>query len=178
MKQDKFIILLTGFTFVIIGLLLISYQSPGNEMIGAVERNYPYHRAQQSHKSVIMKENGIQGNEELDQAPLSEADINERMEAFIDILLQEIDDNYKVKGVSTKADLIERFNTITTDEVAWPYVEFYYHETEDGLYIVPTELPPWFIPGEPYELTELENGNILVEQENEVDLYGKYRIVI
>lgn len=178
MKQYKLTTILTGLTLIIISLLLFSYQSPMSENIGAEEKDQVYSQAQYTNKSIMIKEDIVQWNEAVEPLSLTEEIIIEKTEAFIDILLQDIDENYKVKGVSTKEALINQFNDVIIKEAVEPYVDFYFEEYEDGLYIVPTELPPWFIAGEPYEMNELENGNVIVKQENDLDLYGVYQIEI
>lgn len=177
MRQYRFTLILTVVTLAMAGLLLFSYQSP-DASFGIEDVISNHGQATQVQRAVIMKSNDIQWSEKLEYPPLREVVIQEKTEAFIDILLQEIDDDYKVKGILTKEDLVKEFSPVVTTEAVYPYVDFYYQELDDGLYIVPTELPPWFVPGEPYEIIELENGNVLVEQENEIDLYGKYRIII
>ncbi|WP_440896156.1 hypothetical protein ACS127_16760 [Amphibacillus sp. Q70] len=178
MKQYKLSTFLTGLTIIIIGLLLFSYQSPINKNIEAGEKEQVYSQAQYANNSIMMKEDIVQWNKTVEQLPLTEEIIIEKTESFIDILLQDIDEDYKVKGVSSKEALINQFNDVITKEAVEPYIDFYFEEFEDGLYIVPTELPPWFIAGEPYEMDELENGNVIVKQENELDLYGVYQIEI
>ncbi len=67
---------------------------------------------------------------------------------------------------------------ITTKEVALPYVEYYYQEKQDGLYIVPTETPPWFQKENNYERTRLDGNIVEISQQNQTDLYGNYMINI
>lgn len=176
MKQYKFTVLVTTFTLVLIGLLLLSYQSPVKENNVTAAEARTYRSVQSTEKSVTMKRDTVQLDQAVEHHHLTEAVMIDRMEAFINILLQDIDLDYKVKGVSSKAQLIAQYAEIVSQEALQPYVDFYFEEDDNGLYIVPTELPPWFVSEMPYEMTQLDNGNIIVEQENDIELYGRYRV--
>lgn len=95
---------------------------------------------------------------------------------FMNQLVQEIDDDYKVIHFDTKKALIASFDDIAKREVVVEFIDFYYEETPDGLYIVPTETPPWFIENNDYDVIQLNTNQVEVVQENETDLYGQYII--
>ncbi|WP_068672740.1 hypothetical protein [Oceanobacillus sp. Castelsardo] len=97
---------------------------------------------------------------------------------FMNILVQPTNVKEKVIGVNTKEELLKEFERITTREVAMPYVDFYYEEEDDGLYIVPTETPPWFIAENEYRMEQLNEKKVILTQKNQVDLYGDYMIEI
>ncbi|WP_079710964.1 hypothetical protein [Paraliobacillus ryukyuensis] len=107
---------------------------------------------------------------------LSHEKIVEKTSAFMDILVQETDQQYKVKGMSTKQALIKAFNDVASSEVAKKYVDVYYNEKDDGLYIVPTELPPWFVADQDYQKEKISNNKYRIQQSNQSDLYGNYEI--
>lgn len=109
---------------------------------------------------------------------LSDEELVAIMNAFIDILIQDIDDQYRVIGLDTKAELIDEFSSIAIAEAVEPYVHFYYYEQPDGLYIVPTELPPWFVEGQPYQKEMTDQGTVKITQDNFLEIYGHYRIEI
>lgn len=179
MKQYKLTVLVTTFTLVLIGLLLLSYQSPMKEdNETAAEEARTYRSVQSTEKSITMKKDIVQLGQAVEQHQLTKDVMIDRMEAFINILLQEIDHDYKVKGVSSKEELIAQYTDVISQEALRPYVDFYFEEDDNGLYIVPTELPPWFVSEMPYEMMQLDNGNIIVEQENDIELYGRYRVRI
>lgn len=113
-------------------------------------------------------------NKESD-ADLTHEEIVSLTDEFMDIILQDIDNNYQVIHYETKDELLDEFKNISTYEAAEPYVEFYFDETEDGLYIIPTETPPWFNPDNDYDIIS-SNKSARVIQENETDLDGKYTI--
>lgn len=174
MKWYKFEVILSLVVMAIAGLLLFSYQSE------------PEEEAQIAFRSATLESNQIAAREDLitqtnaqEEIPtLTDQVLEAIMDEFIDILVQDIDDNYKVIGLTTKAELIDEFSTIATAEVVEPYISFYYHEEADGLYIVPTELPPWFIAGQPYDKEVTDDGTVKISQENSMELYGDYRIEI
>jgi hypothetical protein len=97
---------------------------------------------------------------------------------FMDILVQETDENYQVKAYLNKASLLEAFNTVTRKEVAKSYVDHYFYEENGALYIIPTETPPWFDKQNEYDVIQLEKNKVLVQQENQSELYGEYGIDI
>ncbi|GEM_PF-2702301 len=178
MKQKKFIILVTTITLILVGLLLLSYQLPTKKDYQAVAEDGSYRSMQSMEKTIVIKEDIVQLDRATEQHLLTEDVIIDKAEAFINIFLQDIDQDYKVKGISTKEALIDRYQDIVSKQAVQPYIDYYFEEHDGGLYIVPTELPPWFISGNPYEVTQLDNGNVVIEQENEIDLYGRYRILI
>ncbi|NMA90859.1 MAG: hypothetical protein GX972_05970, partial [Amphibacillus sp.] len=144
----------------------------------AVAEDGSYRSMQSMEKTIVIKEDIVQLDRATEQHLLTEDVIIDKAEAFINIFLQDIDQDYKVKGISTKEALIDRYQDIVSKQAVQPYIDYYFEEHDGGLYIVPTELPPWFISGNPYEVTQLDNGNVVIEQENEIDLYGRYRILI
>ncbi len=97
---------------------------------------------------------------------------------FMQILIQDVDTNYKVKNIKTKAELVSNLATITTEKIATRYVDFYYQEKEDGLYIVPTETPPWFVEEQSYQKEWITDNVCKITQYNQSDLYGDYVIEI
>lgn len=112
------------------------------------------------------------------QTELSHETIVELTDKFMQTLVQEIDGDNKIIHYQTKEELIQAFEKITTKEVALPYVEYYYQEKQDGLYIVPTETPPWFQKENNYERTRLDGNIVEISQQNQTDLYGNYMINI
>lgn len=97
---------------------------------------------------------------------------------FMEILVQDINENYKVIAYQSKEELLEAFEEVTTKEVAKVYVDFYYEEKDDGLYIIPTETPPWFMEENPYDMVQLNNEQIKISQTNETVFYDAYSIEI
>ncbi|WP_121639434.1 hypothetical protein [Virgibacillus sp. Bac330] len=107
---------------------------------------------------------------------LTEEKITIITEQFMDILVQPIHRDYRVKKLGSKQDLYEKFSSIATYSVAKPFVEYYYREKSDGLYLRPTSKPAWFLKGEPYEITEQSDNQVIITQTNETTFYGDYTI--
>ncbi|WP_051189113.1 hypothetical protein [Halalkalibacillus halophilus] len=95
---------------------------------------------------------------------------------FMDLLVQDTNDQYQVTNYDTLEELKEAFDTVADRAITDEYVDFFYKEEEDGLYIVPTQTPPWFDESVDYEVTDLGNQTYQVTQSNETDLYGDYTI--
>ncbi|RKQ29566.1 hypothetical protein [Oceanobacillus halophilus] len=95
---------------------------------------------------------------------------------FMDILVQDSEENYKVKQFNTKEDLLTEFEKVSTRETAKSYVDFYYEEKADGMYILPTETPPWFIQDNDYDIEQVSNNTVKIIQNNTTDLDGNYTI--
>ncbi|WLD92464.1 hypothetical protein [Alkalihalobacillus sp. AL-G] len=95
---------------------------------------------------------------------------------FMDEIVQPADDEYKVMTFTTKQQLVEYLSQYSSPEIARYYVDGLYEEKNGELYIIPTELPPWIIMGEPADLTEVSEENYTLTQINKSDLYGNYKI--
>ena len=103
-------------------------------------------------------------------------EIVELTDEFMTTLVQDIDSNYKVKNYHNKDSLIKAFSDFTTEEVVRVYVDYYYTEEDDSLYIIPTETPPWFNKQNQYDVVQLEKNKVLVKQENKSELFADYGI--
>ncbi|SFA91873.1 hypothetical protein SAMN04488072_103263 [Lentibacillus halodurans] len=107
---------------------------------------------------------------------LSHDQIVSLTDRFMDMLVQETDEMNQVIHFDSKRALLEEFETITTKEVASEYVQYYFHETSDGLYLKPTETPPWFQEHHDYDMIQKDYNTMKVVQENTTDLYGTYTV--
>lgn len=97
-------------------------------------------------------------------------------DTFMQEAVQPTDENYKVTGFESKAQLVDHLSQYASADIAKYYVDGLYEEKSDGLYIIPTELPPWIVKGEPAQLIQLDKENYQLNQENKTDLYGTYVI--
>lgn len=95
---------------------------------------------------------------------------------FMRILVQDTDSNYKVVNYNLKEALLTAFEQVTIREVAIDFVDFYYREKADGLYILPTETPPWFEKDNKYRLEQLGQNKVKVVQTNHSYLHDTYTI--
>lgn len=98
---------------------------------------------------------------------------------FMEKLVQEIDGDNQVVQYHTKESLKASFDEIADRKITDEYIDYYYYEDENnGLYIVPTELPPWFIENNKYDVVQLSGNQVKVVQDNQAELYGDYTIEI
>ncbi|WP_245843975.1 hypothetical protein [Oceanobacillus rekensis] len=95
---------------------------------------------------------------------------------FMEILVQDIDSNYKVIQFDTKEELLNEFEKVTTKETAIQLVDFYYTEKVDGLYLLPTETPPWFLEENDYDMISMDASTVKVVQDNYTELDGDYQL--
>ncbi|SET33177.1 hypothetical protein SAMN05216389_10918 [Oceanobacillus limi] len=107
---------------------------------------------------------------------LTHEEILQLTDEFMNLLVQEIDEDYQVRNFDTKEELLEAFEEVTTHEVAYDFVDFYYTEELGKLYIIPTETPPWFMEENDYDVIQLNQEGVKVIQENDSVLYGEYTI--
>jgi hypothetical protein len=113
-----------------------------------------------------------------EQAALTHENIVKLTDQFMETLVQQADDQNKVTDYYSKAALLNAFDTIATKETAAEYVDYYYYEEAGGLYIIPTETPPWFVKENDYDIVQLDKDKVKVEQENESAMFGRYSITI
>lgn len=111
------------------------------------------------------------------QTTLSHDEIIALTDQFMETLLQQTRDDNKVLHYHHKADLLDAFAPIATKEVATTYVDYYYNSKADGLYMVPTERPPWFDKEIDYDKVNLNDGKVQVVQKNKSAMYGSYQVV-
>ncbi|MBP2076429.1 hypothetical protein [Oceanobacillus polygoni] len=119
-----------------------------------------------------MKENPVRQHE----SALTHEDVVALTNTFMDILVQDVDNDYKVIQFQRKAELLHAFEQVATKDVAKDFVDFYYMEESDGMYILPTETPPWFIEENDYDMITIDASTVKVMQENTTDLYGDYKV--
>lgn|SRR5699024_10668693 len=97
---------------------------------------------------------------------------------FIHLFMLDTEENGLVRGFHSKKELYEEIEKVALREAAIEYVDFFYTEKEEGLYLLPTELPPWFIKENNYDRIRTEEDTIRIKQQNTTDLYGEYTIEI
>ncbi|RCW66913.1 hypothetical protein [Saliterribacillus persicus] len=131
-------------------------------------------------KAVDVKEKANDDIELLaeEKTELTHEEIVSLTDQFMDHLVQDTNESYKVTQYKTKDELIQSFSDIATQNAVQPYIDFYYEEKEDGLYIIPTSTPPWFINDQEYEIIEVDEETKKVVQSNQSEMYGDYQISI
>ncbi len=160
-------------------LVVISNQQPnslnaqdqlsGSDHTGHTE--ITFHQKQQQKPELTTS-----SNEDQQKEVLTEKIITSVTSEFMDQLVQKSNQDSRVVAYDSKEDLIESFSSIANKSVAKEYVDFYYKEYNNGLYILPTDTPPWFQENESYTTETLEDGRIAVTQHNTSELYGKYTV--
>lgn len=111
-----------------------------------------------------------------EEKELSHEEVIALTNGFMDILVQDIDSNYKVNHFDTKEELLTEFEKVTTKETARQLVDFYYMEKADGLYLLPTETPPWFLEENDYDMISKDASTVKVVQDNYTELDGNYQL--
>ncbi|MFC0187785.1 hypothetical protein ACFFJY_05760 [Fictibacillus aquaticus] len=97
---------------------------------------------------------------------------------FMNRLKQKTDENYKVLRFKNKSGLIHYISEVSSPKVAAYYVNGLYEEKDGALYVIPTELPPWFEEGKPFETVKINENSYHIVQKNSSDLYGSYEITL
>ncbi|MDC3418276.1 hypothetical protein [Aquibacillus salsiterrae] len=114
--------------------------------------------------------------QQVEKVELTHDELVKITDEFIRLLVQQSDSNNKVINYQSKEMLVEAFKSIATKEVAKPYIDYYFEEKDSGLYIVPTETPPWFEKDQKYEMIDIGNNKVKISQSNQNELYGEYKI--
>ncbi|WP_217589096.1 hypothetical protein [Lentibacillus saliphilus] len=109
---------------------------------------------------------------------ISDNEIERLTAAFMDTLVQETTDTNKVIHYASKSELLDAYEKIADRDIAKRYVDFYFKEHPDGLYIVPTETAPWFDPENTYHKETISHTTVKVIQHNDSVFYGSYSIEI
>jgi hypothetical protein len=136
------------------------------------------HVSAKEQQPTILSSVNMEADDKKENKQLTHEEIVLLMNEFMNILVQPTDTNGQVNNFQTKEELLKEFEKITSKEVAIPYVDFYYLEEEDGLYIIPTETPPWFVAKNEYKIEQINESKVILTQENMVDLYGEYIIEV
>ncbi|TDQ40298.1 hypothetical protein [Aureibacillus halotolerans] len=97
---------------------------------------------------------------------------------FMNTLKQNANSDFIVENIHNKEDLYEAFEPIAERDAVKPYIDFFFHEEDGHLYIVPTELPPWFNPNHDFDLTVKSPQSFFITQHTSNELYGDYSIEI
>lgn len=97
---------------------------------------------------------------------------------FEERLIQEVEEDYKVKKFDSKQELVNHLSEITTKRLANQYVQEFYREEEGKLYIIPRDGPMWIDTSIPYRSQKISEDKYLVVQENENMLWGNYQVEV
>lgn len=117
-------------------------------------------------------------NNQKKEKDLQHEDIVRLTQRFMDQLVQKTGKNGMVINYKSKNELVQSFHSLSSLSLAKKYVDYYYKDYPEGLYLIPTELPPWFIGDAPYDKERINKNTIKIIQHNERELYGEYTIQI
>jgi len=117
-------------------------------------------------------------NEQNGAEELTHEQIVHMTDEFIQLFNQATGEYGLVCAFHSKEELYNEIEKIAFREAAIEYVDFYYTEKEEGLYLLPTELPPWFNKENNYDRIRTEEDTVKIIQQNTMDLYGEYTIEI
>lgn len=168
-KQRKFMIGSIGIAIILVLLFII--QTSEIFQVSAVN-------VSENHQPSKTTEAQLKAETNNTSKEISHTQIVSLTEEFMDILVQDIDNQNKIIQFDTKKELLSAFEKVTIKDVASEYVDYYFHEEKDGLYIRPTETPPWFKPGNDYGTIQKQANIVKVVQNNKTDLSGLYTLKI
>ncbi|MBT2217050.1 hypothetical protein F3157_03110 [Virgibacillus dakarensis] len=112
------------------------------------------------------------------QQPITKEEIIAKTNKFMDLLVQDTGNNYKVTNFKTKEALIKAFDQVASKETAEKFIDMYYDEEDDGLYIIPTETPAWLDENNDFNVIQLQKNQVKVVQHSRSALHGVYSIEI
>lgn len=131
----------------------------------------------QTEEVIAVEKEGIQPSlEEKEAKELTHEQVISLTDRFMEELVQNTDESYKVVNYQTKKAFIEDFTQLTSQEVAEEYINTYYVQEEDGLYVIPTSTPPWFVKEQAYEMERVAEDTFIITQHNRSELHGEYTL--
>ncbi len=125
----------------------------------------------ETRNSNIKKNQSVEGEITLEQALEVE-------DEFQEILFPERTEEGLVKSFKTKKQLFSDLNKVADREIASIYIDTYYEERENLLYVRATEGPLTIDTDQPLEMEKLNDGEYQIVQNGENDLRGKYKFTI
>ncbi|MFC4404797.1 hypothetical protein [Gracilibacillus xinjiangensis] len=159
--------LLFGFTFII-------FQQTDTSHVLKTEKVKAVHKQTNASNLDSSKITILESNE----STITHEEIAAIMDKFMETLVQEVDDQYRVVQFDSKETLISEFEPIAAKEVVQPYIDYYFEEKDNKLYINPTETPAWFVEDNEYNKKEISDKKVEITQANVSDLYGPYTIKV
>lgn len=168
-----------SYLLTIFSMLFIAFQIDGYNINATELRDASNHQQVEVNVESFDSLNSTEVNneeEDIENLTITYDQVVELTDQFMEILVQEIDHNNKVLNYDTKDALLESFRSVASKEIGETYIDFYYNETTEGLYVIPTEIPPRFNKKNDYNMIQLNNKQVKVIQENQSDLYGNHQI--
>lgn len=109
---------------------------------------------------------------------ITHQDIIEGWEQFDQFIYQEVNENYQVIHFDSKKELLSAFRDAIKEDFATEMIDYYFTESDQGLYLIPTEGPPEFIPTNDYHMLQLSETDVVIQQNNISTIYGEYKIEV
>lgn len=124
------------------------------------------------------EDNSNNGNNDSNKKELTKEKAIEIEDEFINRLFVDRNDDEKVKNYNNKNELINHLSEIAKKDIAKSYINNYYKEKEDGLYIIPKDGPTRIYKDKSYKLEKIDDKNYELIQEAEDQLRGKYKFTV
>ncbi|SHG48822.1 hypothetical protein [Ornithinibacillus halophilus] len=161
----------------VLGIVIILFTSLDSSVLSN-EKHPSVNAEEKKLPSIVDKEiihNTSTVDTQLETTP-SHDTIVELTTQFMNLIVQDLYEDYQVVHYDSKDELLEEFEKIASKEVAKPFVDFYFKEKNGNLYIVPTETPAWFVKDKDYDMKQIEDGQVKINQFNESEFFGDYTI--
>ncbi|WLD91742.1 D-alanyl-D-alanine carboxypeptidase family protein [Alkalihalobacillus sp. AL-G] len=97
---------------------------------------------------------------------------------FKERLFPETDDHFKVNDFSTKGALVDHLEEILATDLAKNYVDRFYYEENEGLYLEQQDGPVWLNTNENFQSNKKSDTEYHTVQKGENQLIGKYTLTI
>lgn len=97
---------------------------------------------------------------------------------FKSIVLQDTDSNQKVINYNNKMNLINKLSKVMKKDLAKKYINNYFKENDNNLYLIPKDSPTWLIENKKIYIKQLNEKNYKAIQYNKNSLIGDYELVI
>lgn len=166
------------FLFILISILVLSFafacnrdetdNPPTNEQTDPSENKY-------NSNPTTDEEQDIKS----DTSNLTKEDALSLEEEYMNRILPPREDgSQKVKDYDTKEELIDHISEIANRDLVIQFVDNYYNEKSDGLYIIAKDGPTTIYEDKPYDLKQVTDEKYNLIQEAEDNLRGKYKFTV
>ncbi|MFD2639696.1 hypothetical protein [Piscibacillus salipiscarius] len=113
-----------------------------------------------------------------EQQELTNKQVKQVLNQFMNHLIQETNDQYQVVNYQSLEEYKSSFKGMANSKVVDFYVDEIYYEKGQALYLKGMDLPPWFEEEQEFSKESLDHNTYRITQTNQSDLYGNYRIIV
>lgn len=124
----------------------------------------------------LSQQSGVASAAKNEKTEFTDEIIKNKTNIFKQQLMQETDENGKVKAFETKKSFLKSFDLYVDKDALLQFTDVLYEEKENGLYLISLDTPPWFNPDNDYDMIEVAKDKMVVQQENTSALNGTYNI--